>query len=302
MKELYYYDRASKRVLEEKIYGRNALKFMYGAGLATKLFSPVILPLVAGHPAFSAFYGKLQKTKRSAKKIKPFINDYQVDAGEFLLKTDEFKSFNDFFIRKLKPEARPIHSDKNSLIIPADGRFRFYQNINTADLFDVKGQRLNLDSLLMDEELTRRYQNGSMMIARLCPSDYHRFHFPCDCVPLKSRLINGYLYSVNPVAIKRNINIYSQNKRSITTLRTELFGDIAYLEIGATNVGTIHQTYTPNKPYKKGDEKGYFSFGGSALILLWEPGKIQFDADLLEIMSQGLEIRCLLGQSMGKSK
>ncbi|MGE4169074.1 MAG: phosphatidylserine decarboxylase [Candidatus Babeliales bacterium] len=149
--------------------------------------------------------------------------------------------------------------------------------------------------------LAQEFQGGSMVLARLCPSDYHRFHFPCDCLPGPTKLINGWLYSVNPLAVKRNIHSLTQNKRTLCELRTPLFGRVLYMEIGATNVGSIQETYTPNQWQTKGAEKGYFEFGGSALILLFAKNTIQFDSDLLAATENKLEIRCLLGQSMGKS-
>ena len=140
-----------------------------------------------------------------------------------------------------------------------------------------------------------------MVLARLCPTDYHRFHFPCDCLPGQTKLINGWLYSVNPLAVKKNIQILTQNKRTLCLLDTPLFGSVAYMEIGATSVGSIQETYVVDRFQVKGAEKGYFEFGGSALILLFPKNTIQFDSDLLAATEQGLEMRCLLGQSMGRA-
>lgn len=302
MEPIFYIDRLSGKKEIEKVYGAAALKFIYGHDFINRLVGTPLLHCLVRTPFFSAFYGYLQKTSCSAKKIIPFINDFNIDPSEFLEPVGSFKSFNDFFIRKLKPEARPINSDKNVAIIPADGRFRFYQNIDKSDGFIVKGEKFDLGALLENDALASHYSQGSMVMARLCPSDYHRFHFPYDCVPGPSKLINGWLYSVNPIAVKQNIHIFTQNKRTLCELSTEQFGKILYLEIGATNVGSLNQTYVPHKFHLKGSEKGFFSFGASALILLFEPGRIVFDSDLLELGRQQLEIRCLLGQSMGKQQ
>ena len=113
--------------------------------------------------------------------------------------------------------------------------------------------------------------------------------------------INGWLYSVNPAAIKKNVKIFAENKRTVCVLDTAAFGKVLFMEIGATCVGAIHETYAAGKVCKKGDEKGYFSFGGSSLILLFEPGTIQFDQDLVDASQKKIEIRGLLGQSMGRS-
>jgi phosphatidylserine decarboxylase len=163
----------------------------------------------------------------------------------------------------------------------------------------VKGKKFDLATLLQDEELAAQYEEGSMVIARLCPMDYHRYHFPCDCYAGKTELINGWLYSVNPVAIKKNIDIFAENKRTLCELDSEKFGKVLFLEIGATCVGAIHQTYTPETQCAKGDEKGYFSFGGSSLILLFPPNSIQFDQDLLDATAAQIEVKCLVGQPMG---
>ena len=232
------------------------------------------------------------------QKIVPFIKKYEVDATEFLDPIETFSSFNSFFCRKLKKEARPLA--KSPAIMPADGRFLFYQNLATQDGFVIKGKKFSLVKLLQDPTLASHYENGSMVIARLCPSDYHRFHFPCSCTPMPSKLINGFLYSVNPISIQQNIELFTENKRCLTELNTDLFGKVLFIEIGATCVGTIHQTYIPYLHYEKGEEKGYFSFGGSSIILLFEQNSILFDSDLVEASLQHIETLCLMGQSLGK--
>lgn len=298
MEPIVYVDRVTGKEEIEKVYGQAALKFLYGDGIFTRIFGKPLMYLLSGIPFCSAFYGYLQKLSCSKRKIRPFIEKFQVDTSEFQDSVDSFRSFNDFFIRKLKPEARPLATGDNVAVIPADGRYRFYPHIEASNGFAVKGQKFDLASLLEDERLAADYSQGTMVMARLCPSDYHRYHFPCDCVPGESRLINGWLYSVNPIAIKKDIHIFTQNKRAVCELQTKRFGKVLYLEVGATNVGSINQTYKPFQTYQKGDEKGYFSFGASALILLFKPGTIELDPDLLA--HPGMEIKCLMGQSMGR--
>lgn len=299
MEPIFYFDRLSKEQQTELVYGASALKLLYGDDLVSKTLGASLLHLLVRNPLFSALYGYWQKSPLSKSKIKPFIDQFAINSTEFADSVDSFGSFNDFFIRKLNPAARPIDQDETTAIIPADARYRFFPNIAENEGFIVKGEKFDLFTLLEDEELAKAYANGSMVMARLCPTDYHRFHFPVDCIPSATHWINGWLYSVNPIALKKDIQIFTKNKRTITKLKTENFGEILYLEIGATNVGSIHQTYVPNKIYTKGDEKGYFAFGASSLILLFEPNKIVFDKDLLELSRSSLEIRCLMGQSMG---
>jgi phosphatidylserine decarboxylase len=302
MDPIVYINRLTGQKEIEKVYGGKALQFLYGDDLLSRLIGWPLVHLLVRTSLFSFLYGYWQKRASSRSKIRPFIANFAVDPSEFLDSVDSYRSFNDFFIRHLKPTVRPIAPGKDVAVIPADGRYYFYQDLTQADGFIVKGRKFCLETLLGDRALAARYVGGSMLLARLCPVDYHRFHFPCDGVAAPARLINGWLYSVNPLAVKRNIVIFTENKRAVTELVSEPFGRIQYLEIGATNVGSIIQTYIPNTLQGKGAEKGYFSFGGSALVLLFEPGRIQFDQDLLEATAQGLEIRCLMGQSLGKAK
>ena len=137
------------------------------------------------------------------------------------------------------------------------------------------------------------------MLSRLCPVDYHRFHFPVTGTPGPTRLINGPLFSVSPIALGRNLSYLWENKRTITKIKTESLGTVLMLEIGATCVGTIEQTYQPDTPIHKGDEKGYFAFGGSSTIILFEPGKITLAKDLLEKSAQQIETYAKIGDSMG---
>lgn len=300
MKEIRYIDRVTGKEEIEKIYGRWALVILYGEKPIYRFLSFFLLPIFAKVPFFSKLYGWMQKSKNSRKKIRPFIEHFQVDTEEFQKEVKEFTSFNDFFIRKLKYSARPIAKDR--AILFADGRYLVYPNLSSVDSVLVKGKRFSLPEFLQDKDLASRYEDGEMVMARLCPTDYHRFHFPFDCTPERPVYINGPLYSVNPWALQRNIRILSENRRVRTLLKSKEFGDVLYVEIGATYVGSIIQTFTPGLPYHKGDEKGFFAFGGSCIILLFEKGRIKFDADLLRNSAKGIETKGLLGQSMGHSQ
>lgn len=302
MKPIEYIDRATGEIHQEKVYFGEILSFLYGNSFASKVFGQSIVFLISRFPFVSAFFGWWNNLSVTKKKILPFIQKYNIDTSEFAEPIEHFSSFNEFFIRKLKPESRPIAAGKEMAVIPADGRYLFYPNIALSDGFLVKGKKFNLATLVQDESLAKKYAQGTMLIARLCPTDYHRYHFPVNCTAGNTQLINGYLYSVNPIAIKKDIHIFTKNKRTVCRLQSEEFGEVLFIEVGATNVGSIHQTYHPGKIYSKGDEKGYFSFGASTLILLFEPNRITIDPDLLEASTKKIEIRCLMGQSLGKSK
>lgn len=290
---LLYKDRQTGETRQETIYFESMLRFLYETS-----FGRLCARIIAFNPWISYLYGKLQSLSFTKRKIEPFVKKFELDESEFEKPLHAYCSFNDFFTRKLKPESRPL---ANSIILPADGRYLCYQNIEQCENFLVKGKQFALTHLLRDETLAETYKTGSMIIARLCPADYHRFHFPCDCVPSEAHLINGPLYSVNPLAIKEHFEWLIENKRMLTRLKTDDYGEILFIEIGATCVGSIHQTYIPGKQYKKGDEKGYFSFGGSSVILLFQPGTIQIDSNLLINSSQNFETLCLLGQPIEKN-
>lgn len=294
---IYFIDRINKEKKLERVYGDAVLDFLYGGSLVGK----ILAFLMAYIPLFSVIYGFFQRLPFSKRKIAPFIKKFGIDESEFLTPSHCFKSFDAFFTRKLKQKARPICHDPQIAIIPADGRFLFYPRIDQSDGFIVKGKKFSLEKLLGDPSLATSFAQGSLVLGRLCPTDYHRFHFPCDCIPSRSELINGPLYSVNPIAVKQNLSFLFENKRMITELETSSFGKVIFIEIGATSVGTIHQTYSPFTACKKGDEKGFFSFGGSSLVLLFEPGRIRFDDDLVKNSSLYIETLCQMGQSMGRS-
>jgi len=297
--EIEYIDRQTGRKETEEIYGRWALALLYGESRFSRFFSFLFLPIISRIPWLSQWYGYLQKRPNSARKVAPFIAAYNIDAGEFAEST--FRSFNDFFIRKLKAEKRPIHPGADSAVLPADGRYLVFPDLRRSDGFYVKGQQFDLAAFLRDPPAARRFEEGSMLIARLCPTDYHRFHFPCDGIPGPARLINGPLFSVNPLALRKKLWILMENKRMITEIDTERFGTVFYIEVGATFVGSIHQTYKPEVKVVKGEEKGYFSFGGSCLVLLFEKGRIRFDEDLVRNSKNGFETKALFGNSLGRS-
>lgn len=294
--EITYIERKTGQRRIEKVYGAKSLLLLYGEGFFSAVVSFVLLPLLSYFPYASRFYGYLMKRASSAKKIAPFIKEYGIDESEFA--SSDFGSFNDFFIRKLKPEARPIAADPGALAAPADGRYLVFPQF---DRFFVKDQEFFLEQFLLDSSSAHRYAEGSMAIIRLCPTDYHRYHFPCDGIAGESKLINGALFSVNPIALRKKIAILSENKRVVTEIETEKFGTLLYIEVGATSVGSIRQTYAPNHSVKKGDEKGYFEFGGSCIVLLFEKGRILFDDDLVQNTRNGFETLVNFGEKIARS-
>ncbi|PAY17027.1 phosphatidylserine decarboxylase [Rhodopirellula sp. SM50] len=295
MDEIVYHDRYRDELCVEKVYGDKALRWTYGTW-----GGKLALAAMVKRAWFSRWYGWRMDQPKTREKIKPFIAEFGLDASEFARSPDEFANFNEFFFRKLNPSARPIDPDPSTIVFPADGRHLCVPDLSRCEGLFVKGQMFDLATLLRDPELTRRYSQGSLLLSRLCPVDYHRFHFPAAGRPGPARLINGPLYSVNPIALCQNIHILATNKREITILETETLGNVLLLEIGATCVGGICQTYRPGDPVFKGDEKGYFRFGGSSTLVIFEPGRIEFDDDLRQHSADQRELYARMGDSMGK--
>ena len=300
MQDVFILDRKTKKIEKESIYFEEGIRFLYGKSFLSRTLGRFVLHALAKWPLTSYLVGKLQDRPSSRKKILPFIQEYQIDEKEFEKESRTFSSFNDFFVRKLKPEARPIDQESHTAVMPADARYQFFQQINKGTPFKVKEEQFSLKKLFQNDALAAKYEGGSMVIARLCPTDCHRFYFPFACVAEPAQEINGKLFSVNPIAIKDNPWIWAANFRVLTKLKSSLFGDVAFFEVGATSVGSIKQTFTPFAKQEKGAEKGYFAFG-SALIILFEKNKIVFDQDLLDATAKDIEIRCLIGESMGKA-
>lgn len=295
MEPIRYFNRHTRKAETEQVYGEGFLRWTYGhpmGALARWAF--------VKRPFFSAWYGSRMDRPESAAKVAPFIDRYGLDPSEFADAADSFRSFNEFFYRKLKPASRPVDADESSVVFPADGRHLGFAKASAIGRVFVKGQKFDLPALLGDHRLAERYLDGTLVLSRLCPVDYHRFHFPAAGIPAPTRTIAGPLFSVSPIALRKHLAYLWTNKRVVTSLETERFGTILLIEIGATCVGGIHQTFLPGIAVHKGAEKGYFSFGGSSTITIFEPGRIELAPDLTEQSSHGIELYARVGSPMAR--
>ena len=291
---IQFFNRYTGEVETEVVYGEQWLRFI--------LFNPfgkITLHTVAKRAWFSRWYGWRMSRLGSAARVRPFIEQYGIAEEEHVKAADAFTSFNEFFYRKLKPAARPMDAVADSVVFPADGRHLGFAKASAMEGVYVKGQRFDLGRLLGGDDLAAQFADGAAVFSRLCPVDYHRFHFPVSGVPGNARLINGPLYSVNPLALRDRLAILWENKRFITEIETEQLGRVLMLEIGATNVGSVHHTFVPTRSVEKGEEKGYFAFGGSATLTLFEPGRVQLAEDLLEHSAGQRELYAKVGDRMG---
>ncbi|MBC5629866.1 phosphatidylserine decarboxylase [Clostridium sp. NSJ-6] len=289
------YNRNSKKYDTENVAGGNYIKWCYESPIG-KSFTELLIK----KKLFSKVYGKYCDNNLSKNKISSFINDFDIDMSICKNNLNDFRNFNDFFIRELNDDARPIDMDTDKLISPGDGRLFAYTDISVNDLVQVKDITYSLAELIQDNDIANEYEGGVCLILRLCPTDYHRFHFVDYGTCEKTNFIPGNYYSVNPTALERVAKLYCQNKREWCVFHSENFGDIIHVEVGATCVGSIIQNYKENKPISKGDEKGYFKFGGSTTILFFKPNTIIVDEDILTQSSLGFETKVNMGETIGK--
>lgn len=287
-----YYDRQTGLLKTEKVAGEKWLVWLYHnpAGEAT-------LWVLAKRKMVSTVYGKRMDRPSSISKIQPFVHEFDIDMST--AQKQEFNSFNDFFSRKLKNNARPVDTNSTVTVSPADGKVLAYSNVSNSD-FIIKGFRFDVSSFLNNAHLAQKYHDGSLLIIRLAPPDYHRFHFPLSGSVSPVTRIDGDYYSVNPLALRKMAEIFCLNKREYVIISNPLFGDVVMSEIGATMVGSIVQTY-PGNDAKKGEEKGYFKFGGSTVLLLFEKNRVRIDKDLLINTSKGYETEIRVGERIGES-
>ncbi|TVR45436.1 MAG: phosphatidylserine decarboxylase [Puniceicoccaceae bacterium] len=291
---IQYYHRYYGRVETEAIYGEAWLRWIYETATGR-----LLLRLAVARAWFSKWYGWRMSRPASRRLIRPFVAKYGLDAGEFAEPLEAYPTFNDFFYRRLRRGSRPIDPDPRSAVFAADGRHLGWPDAAAAGEVYVKGQRLDLARLLGDAAWAENHRRGALVISRLCPVDYHRFHFPVAGRPGPVRTLPGRLHSVSPIALRRRIDYLLENRRTFCRIDSEIFGNVLMLEIGATCVGSIRQTHREGEPCAKGGEKGYFAFGGSCVILLFEPGRLKPADDLVRETRAGRELYARMGDLLG---
>ncbi|MBQ7129199.1 MAG: phosphatidylserine decarboxylase, partial [Clostridia bacterium] len=240
-----------------------SLEFLY-----RNRFGRGLLKILITKP-ISVVVGAFLSTPLSKPMIKSFVKKNNIDMSQF--EKNSFSCYNKFFIRKIKAEKRPICFDKNALISPADSRLLAYKidkNLN----FKIKNSYYSLETLLDDNALAKEFEGGYLLIFRLCVDDYHRYCYFDDGKILSNKYIKSKLHTVQPIALE-NDDYFKENSREITVLNTKNFGKAIYVEIGAMMVGKIvNHKYKGN--FKKGEEKGYFKFGGSTVAVVLKHAEI----------------------------
>lgn len=238
----------------------------------------------------------------SVKEIKPFIRFFDLNMNEVDMPVGGFKTFNEFFYRKLKPGSRPCAFPDNPdiLVSPADSRIVAYECIEKATTYWIKGTEFTVERLLGYSNEAQRFVGGSICISRLAPQDYHRFHSPVNgCIGPITK-IEGQYYTVNPMAIRSYLDVFGENVRVLIPIDSNEFGKVMLVAVGAMMVGSTVLTVDEGKIVQRSDELGYFKFGGSTVITLFEPNVTSFDEDLLRNSKTKIETLVKMGERIGQ--
>lgn len=286
-------DRSTNTVFDEVILGEKLIRWAYQDKSASLLER-----LLFRSSLVSRLMGLWLDSPLSRGRIKSVIEELSIDMAEAERPAEDYRSFNDFFARHLKPQARPYSDDPTEVVAPADGRVLVFPKLAEDVFVPVKGHPMSITSMLPG--LSERYLGGALAIVRLCPADYHRYHFPAGGTILQTQEIPGALHSVNPIALGSGPDVFGENKRCNTLIKSENTGTYCFSEVGAFGVGSIINTKTAGA-VKKMEEKGYFKFGGSTVVVIFEPGQIEFSADLVANSARGCETLVKVGQPLAKA-
>lgn len=261
--------------------------------LYTTAFGRTIVKILI-NPVISNIGGWFMNSPMSRPLIKSFVINNLIDMSQY--EERAFTSYNDFFTRKVKKGKRPIDMNKSHLISPCDSKLMVY-DIDDKCHLTIKNTTYSIYSLLRDKKLVNKYQGGKALVFRLTVDDYHRYVYIDDGYKSHNRSIPGVYHTVNPIA-NDVYPIYKENHREYTMLRTDNFGDVIQLEVGALMVGKITNLHEKAK-ISRGQEKGYFEFGGSTIVVLIEKDKVVIDKDITDNTKAGIETRVLCGEKIG---
>ncbi|KAJ5793462.1 hypothetical protein N7457_000061 [Penicillium paradoxum] len=297
-------DRITGQINEERmsVYVRLGIRLLYKGIKSRDMEKKQIRRVLR---SLSVKQGRKYDDPASASQIKDFINFHQLDMSEVLLPLESFSNFNEFFYRALKPDARPCSApDEPKIVVsPADCRSVVFDRMSDATTVWVKGREFSIERLLGNAypEDAARYRNGALGVFRLAPQDYHRFHIPVDGIMGEPKTIEGEYYTVNPMAIRSALDVYGENVRIIIPIDSVEHGRVMVICVGAMMVGSTVITRKAGEKVSRAEELGYFKFGGSTLLVLFEDGKVNFDKDLATNSTGALETLIRVGMSVGHS-
>ena len=278
------YDRAAGRFAEETEYGGKSLKFLYGTVLGR-----ILLKAFFCRSLYSKLNGAFMRSPLSVPKIRPFIEKYEIDLSQCVQK--DFKSFDDFFTRKY---IFTTSCTSDELMSPCCGRLSVYP-VDDGLSLKIKGSVYTLSELAGGLDVSG-YGGGICFVYRLAVQDCHRYVFFDNGKIIRSEEIKGVLHTVRPIS--ERFRVFAHNHRICTLLRTEHFGDVIQIEVGALQVGKI--TNLNVTEFSRTDEKGFFSFGGSTIIQLFTKSAVSVDDDIAEHSENGVEVLVKTGERVAR--
>ena len=288
-------DRRTGELVREKVLGDALLRLAYSR--PCRWASEWIL---FRNYLASRLLGWYADRRCSRRRIRPTIDSLGIDETEFLRPVAEFRTFNEFFTRRLRPEVRPASPEPAELCCPADCRLLVHPRLPQGRCVPVKGRPFAVADLLgpRGKAAADHFAGGALAVCRLCPADYHRYHYPAEGTTLDAWEIDGRLHSVNPLALALNLPIFDQNHRFVSLLALARFGEVAFVEVGAFGVGGIVQSHR-GAAFSRLEEKGFFRFGGSTVVLVFRPGTVAFAEDLVASSARGVETVVRCGETIG---
>lgn len=264
------------------------LSFLYTNIFGRMLLKPLIQPQV------SKLAGRYLSSAHSKWLISKFIERNEINMD--IYEECDYSSFNDFFTRKIKPDSRPVPEDLDVLISPCDCLATVYP-IQENTTFSIKNTEYTLRSLLRSPRLAKRFRGGYAYILRLTVEDYHRYLYSVSGKQSKNYHIDGTFHTVNPIA-NDYLPIYKENTREYTVIHSKEFGDVLQMEVGALLVGKI-SNHKQSTVVTRGEEKGFFEYGGSTIIVLTQKGRVTPRSDLLTNSKNGYETKVLQAHPLG---
>lgn len=291
------YDRKNGRMTEEQVFGGSFIDAAYGKeGALSRLVGEAWVQRFTSRAVGTWYHNPL-----SRGMVDKFIRKFGTDMSEFVTPDGGFRSFNDFFIRQLTPAARPFPTEPTVMGAPAEGRLSVFEIRGPQTELAIKGTPLSIERLVGSPVLAEEFMGGHAFVFRLCPVDYHRFHFPDEGRAGPSTRLGNELHSVNPVAQARIPDVFLRNERQLCLFESRNFGSVVLMEVGAICVGKIVQTYQGGQKVERGHEKGYFAFGGSTTVMLTKKFWVKPDEDILAKTREGVECLVRLGEPIARA-
>ena len=268
----------------------DTLHFLYHTAPGRMLLKPLC------SRGLSRLCGAFLDSRPSKLLIPLFLKKAGIDTSEYEM--EGFRCFNDCFCRRVKPGRRPVELSEEMMISPSDGRLSVWP-IEEGVVIPVKQSRFTVEGMLRDRKLAERYRGGLCLVYRLSVDHYHRYGYAESGRKSRNRFISGILHTVQPIALAQK-PVFMENCREYTCIKTKQAGVLVQMEVGAMLVGRIRNWETEPADVVRGEEKGTFLYGGSTIIVLVEPGKVDILPEILEASARGEETNVRCGQAVGQ--